>query len=287
VIQLLGQGFLDLARQGKNARWRYLLSLLAILIGFLASVVLLKVFLDIERVGSAIILWGYLLDSILLIASLFVAIRFIHCRPFLSLITPHRSFDWKRATVGFGFFLMMLTVASIIEAVIFPGRYQLTWNAKEFLKFLPIVLMLMPTWATMEELFFRGYLMQSIGLKTRRPVIPIVVSSLIFTFIHLLNPEVKANPILVPAYYFGTGLLFAFVTLRDNRLELAIGAHAGNNLFLGLFANYADSVVATPSIFTASKLDAQYALGSFAVIAILFYVGMFAPRQASSDNMAM
>lgn len=299
----MGKSFLDLARQGKNAWWRYLLAILVILFGWLVPSILLGVFLvamvmldnnpgtfinantgQIVGFDSALITAISLLSAVALVASLFVAVRFIHQRPFRSLITTHPSLDWKRVAQRFGFYLILVAAASLIEAVVFPGRYQVTWDTSEFLKFLPIVLILIPIQTTAEELLFRGYLMQSIGLITRRPLIPAAISSLVFMLLHMANPEVRSDMVLIPLYYLGVGLLFALVTLGDNRLELAIGAHAGTDLFAGIFANYVNSVLPTASIFTVSTLDARYALVSFVVIAIIFYAGLFASRRTVSST---
>jgi tetratricopeptide (TPR) repeat protein len=301
------KGFLDLARQGKNAWWRYTLSILLILFAWLGLSILLGVLLGatvvldnnpgtyIDRnagrivgVDSSIIVTLSLLPSIALVVSLFAGVRFIHRRPFLSLITPHPRLDWKRTAVGFGFYLFLVAAATLVEAVLCSGCYQFTFNTNEFLKFIPAILLLLPIQTTAEELLFRGYLMQSIGLLTRRPIIPAIVSSLIFMLLHLANPEVKADFILMPAYYFGVGLLFALVALRDNRLELAIGAHAGTVLFTAIFVNYANSVIPTPAMFTAYELDVPYALASFVVVAIIFYAGLFLRKRTASfaDSMS-
>ncbi len=297
----MGKDFVDLARQGENAWWRYLASILLIVFGWLVFSILLGVVIatiimldgnpatfinlntgQIEGVAPVLILGVSLFGSLPLIAALFVAVRFIHQRPFLTLITTRSRIDLKRVGLGFGFFLMLVIAASVIEALLFPGRYQFTWDAKEFLKYVPFALVLMPIQTTAEELLFRGYLLQSVGLATGRPIIAATVSSFIFMVLHLANPEVRIDFFLMPAYYFGVGLLLALVTLRDNRLDLAIGAHTGINLFVALFANYVGSVLPSPAMFTVSELDPQYALVSFAVMGILFYVGLFARRRAVS-----
>lgn len=295
----MGKDFVDLARQGENAWWRYLASILLIVFGWLAVSILLVVvtvaivMLDdnpatvinlntgqFEGVDPIIMLGVSLFGSLPLIAALFVAVRFIHQRPFLTLITTRPRIDLKRIGLGFGFFLILVIAASLIEALLFPGRYQVTWDAKEFLKFVPFALVLVPIQTTAEELLFRGYLLQSVGLATGRPIIAATISSLLFMVLHLANPEVQVDLLLLPAYYFGVGLVLALVTLRDNRLELAIGAHTAINLFVFLFANYVGSVLSSPAVFTVSELDPQYALVSFAVMGILFYAGLFARRRA-------
>ena len=88
-----------------------------------------------------------------------------------------------------------------------------------------------------EELLFRGHLLQALGLRTRRTWLLVGISALVFGAMHMANTEVGAGPALIFTYYVGFGAFLALITLRDNRLELAIGAHAANNLFVALVVN--------------------------------------------------
>jgi hypothetical protein len=65
------------------------------------------------------------------------------------------------------------------------------------------------------------------------------------------------------------------VTLRDGRLELAIGLHAVNNVLLALVANYEGSVLMTESIFTARELDPVFSLVSLIAAAFIFHAWIF------------
>jgi hypothetical protein len=66
-------------------------------------------------------------------------------------------------------------------------------------------------------------------------------------------------------------LFLAFITVKDNSLELALAAHIGNNLFAVLFVNYTDSALPSPSVFTIQKIDPVYNLVSSFVIFAGFY----------------
>ena len=79
------------------------------------------------------------------------------------------------------------------------------------------------------------------------------------------------------------GLFLASVALRDGRLELAIGAHAGNNLLLALFINYDDSAFSTESVFTAGALDPVYSVVTLLLSAVAFHLWVFRKRQGRHD----
>ena len=146
------------------------------------------------------------------------------------------------------------------------------FDARRFFPFAVVVLLLTPMQTTAEELLFRGYLLQATGHLGRNFWILALVNGFLFMVPHLGNPELAASAILLPLFYLSIGAFFAFITLRDNSAELAIGAHAANNLYSALFANYTNSALQTESIFLVTELDAVYALASFWAMAILFYL---------------
>jgi len=169
--------------------------------------------------------------------------------------------------------------SSVIESVLFPGSYRLTFNPDTFFVFAAVALCLTPLQAATEELLFRGYAMQGLGLLMTRPAVIAIVSSVIFMLPHLANPEVARHPLLVPPQYLVIGLLFAAVTLKDGRLELAIGMHTANNIFSGLIANYEDSVLTTDALFT-TRFDPVYSLAAVAAVSATAYLIFFGRRTA-------
>lgn len=58
-------------------------------------------------------------------------------------------------------------------------------------------------------------------------------------------------------------------------MELALGVHAANNLFIALFANYTITALRSPSLFTIQELDPVYGLISLVVGSILFFIIYF------------
>jgi len=118
--------------------------------------------------------------------------------------------------------------------------------------------------------------MQGLARLTRRPAALAVVSSLIFTAPHMLNPEVhQYGALVMAANYFTIGMLLATATLRDGRLELAVGVHAVNNVLLALVANYEGSALATESICTATELDPVYSLVTLIAGSLAFHAWIF------------
>jgi len=281
--------YLSLAQQGKNVWWRYVISIFLIL--FLYQIIgavpllILSAALTLDKNPATQLnsetlqfegvepLLSYLVinfASICLLAGLYISVRFLHQRRMITLVTPNQQVRWKRIFQGFGLYFVLTFVISFVGIVLSPSEYRLTFKPSQFLVFLPIALVITPIQTSAEELFFRGYLLQGISLKARSLLIPILGSSLLFMLPHLLNPEVKSNWFLMALLYLLLGIFLAVITVKDNSLELAMGVHAANNLFVVLILNYSNSALPSPSIVTASRLDPLSSLISFIVVAVIF-----------------
>ena len=294
--------YLFLARRGKNHWWRYLLAITLILFCWLAIgnipslALILLVFYDgneqtnfnsqNNKFEGIDILWNFWVINFAFIAflvALYIAVRFIHQRAFITLITPKIEIKISRIMQGFLLWLILLGVACAIEYFLFPQSYQLNYNQNQFLMFLPFALILTPIQTSVEELFFRGYIMQTVGLITRISWIPIWFSSLIFAALHLGNPEIESNFYTIAGFYLVLAFFLAFITVKDDSLELALGVHAANNLFTILLVNPTNSVLPGYAIFNY-KLNPTYTLVSSAIAAIFFYLIIFRSKAKDKQN---
>ena len=273
--------YLDLARLGRNDWWRYLLGVTTISffwigLGFVPYALLVGAGLDSSPLLEFVALN---LSIFMMLAGVAIAVRWIHGRPVMSLVAPDLRMDWPRVWRGAGVWLAIGAAMALAEHLLFPGRYYLSYDPERFYPFLVAVLLLTPLQAASEELVFRGYLMQGMGLLTRRPMAIAVASSIAFTAPHLMNPEAAQYGVaIMAANYFAIGMLLAIATLRDGRLELAIGLHAVNNVFLALLANYEGSALATESVFTAVELDPVFSLAALVLGAFAFHGWIFRRR---------
>lgn len=213
-----------------------------------------------------------------MILGLAVAMALLHRRPMLTLVTPHDRIDGRRVMQGAGVMLVLLAAMTLVEHLLFPGRYRLVFDPVRFLPYMIAVLLLTPIQATAEELIFRGYVMQGLSRIFASPIVVALVSSALFASVHMWNPEVgRHGAMLMAAAYFAMGLLLAAITLRDGRLELAIGVHATNNVFTALVANNEGSTLQTESILL-SPLDPVFALAALSTVAVAFYAWFFLRR---------
>lgn len=221
---------------------------------------------------SGFSLSGYLVINVsfpFLLAGIAVAVRFIHQRPLRSLITPLARVDLWRVLKGFGLILAIAAAATGVGALLGVDRYQLVFHPRQWLLALPLILVVTSVQASTEELLFRGYLLQSLGLLTRRTWLLAGINGLLFAVPHLTNAEVGLGPALMFASYFSFGAFITLVTLLDNRLELALGAHAANNLFAVLIVTH--STIPTEAIWQGDALNPAYNLITLLIGAVIFY----------------
>lgn len=268
--------FLELADAGAAAGWRYALGLVLIVCAWLGGggwAYALAMHLPLGSLTEFVAVNASLLT---LLAAVLLVVRGLHRRPWRTLLTPRPALDGRRIALGAGAWVALALLAAAVEHALYPGRMTWTLDPARWLPFVAAALLLTPLQCAAEELLFRGYLAQALGRAWRQPVAVAVASSLLFMLPHLFNPEVERYGLAwMAANYFVMGLFLASLALRDGRLELALGAHIGNNLLLALVINYEDSVFQTAAVITAAEMDPAYSLVTLLLSAVLFHAWVF------------
>lgn len=277
--------YLAAADIGSNSWWRYLLGIVVIaaswIIGgtYAYGLVLhlpLGAITEFVAINASILTLGVAVVAVVVV---------LHRRSWRTLVTPYAQIDWRRMVQGAGLWVALALVFCVIEHLLYPGRYAWSLDLQRWLPFALAALLLTPLQCAAEELVFRGYVIQGLGRLLRNPPALVVLSGLLFAIPHLLNPEVAAYGLaIMAANYFVMGLFLGAITLRDGRLELAIGAHAGNNLLLALVVRYDDSVFETESVFSAGALDPVYSLITLLLSAVFFYWWFFRGSSAGMNT---
>lgn len=261
--------FIEVARRGSNEWWRYIAGIVLVSACWVGGEVLiaLPVFpQEADATGADLLLFVALLLSFApALGGVWLVVRFLHGRPFLSLITPRERIGWNRLAIGFGVWFAISAGASALEALLHPGRYQPNPQPLTVLPFLLVGTLLIPIQAGAEELFYRGYLLQGMGLLIRQTLLLAALNGLLFALSHAGNPETVASFAKVLLIYLLAGFFWALITLRSGTLELALGAHIANNLFTAVVANYEATAIPSRSFFMVNEIDATYQLVTLAV----------------------
>lgn len=255
--------------EGKNSVSRYILSLLVIVgLFFFGSILtVFYMFLTSAFNPSLTINWdeGALSDPLadiylqhivyfIAIPGIWIAVRFIMKRRFLSIITPNQSLNWKRIFFGFGTYVVLMFVAGLIDFTIHPDRLMLQeFHASRFLLLLAAAVLLVPIQTSAEEFLFRGFLLQFAGKLTANAVVLTVIIGGLFGALHFGNPEMENGALWAGIGYVTIGMIWTFITIKTGSLEMSLGGHAANNMFLFIFLTEDHSVYGgIPSIFTTA-----------------------------------
>jgi len=212
-----------------------------------------------------------LLSFVVGLLALWLALAVIHKRPLRSLITPYQNIRWSRVGFGFGVWFLLIASLEVLSYFISPETYQFQLEWKTWLPLVAIALLIMPMQTSFEELLFRGYLMQGLGLAFNSRLVALVLTSVAFGAMHLANPEIQEFGLwLMMPYYVGMGLFLGILTLMDDSLELALGIHAANNIFGAAFVTFTGSALQTDAVFRVTEVNTTFMIPVFYVLAAGF-----------------
>ncbi len=215
----------------------------------------------------------------LTILLLWLVLRLIHQRTLSTIISWNGTFRWKRFLIGMGTMFLLMSLFLALSYFIFPNNFELVWEGKWLFYLIPVIVIL-TIQVTAEELFFRGYVTQTVGYFTRNNIFILVVPSLLFASIHGFNPEYQSWGWIAILTYFIIGVFLSIITLLDQGIEIAIGFHLANNLFSGLVLTYPNSAIDfLPAIVRQKEVFIVYESLTFIVLLILFLIIVYRQRR--------
>jgi membrane protease YdiL (CAAX protease family) len=129
--------------------------------------------------------------------------------------------------------------------------------------FVVAILVTSPIQAAAEEVFFRGYIMQALGLVWRREWFAVVGSALLFALFH----GTQNLPLFMHRFCFG--LLMGALVWRTGGLEASIGVHIANNLGAFIWAALTTSVAQARAVQELTWVGAAEEIAAFAVFALV------------------
>ena len=281
--------------RGKNAFWRYFVGVVAPFIAAnvigalpLAAVIITRTLEgspmpqkggmpDFEAMGINLNV-GFVLNIIpflLGLLTIILLVKPLHNRSFQTVVNGGRKTRWGRLFMAALVWIVVSAVWMIYSLKSDPGNFRINNTSTSLIVLAILALTLIPFQAAFEEILFRGYLMQGFAVLARNRWIPIVVTSLLFGLMHGLNPEVQQYGFLtmMPQYIF-FGLVFAVLTMFDDGIEMAIGAHAANNIFLSVLITHDDMALQTPALYEQVQIYPWKEFAGLVVMSVVFLVIM-------------
>ena len=172
----------------------------------------------------------------------------LHNQSFKRIVTSRKKIDFEKITFAFLLWGLISAIMVLSDYFINPHDYELNFKPLSFLILFLIAALMIPIQTSVEELIFRGYLMQAFGILFKNRLIPLIFTAGIFGILHLWNPEIDKLGTELIWYYIGTGLFLGIITLMDDGIELALGFHAANNLVTAILVTASWTAFQTESI---------------------------------------
>jgi len=157
---------------------------------------------------------------------------------------------WSRFFISAAVWMLLSAVYLFFYMKLDPANFQLNSRTGSILIISVVSVIFIPFQAAFEEVLFRGYLMQGFAALLRNRWFPVVMTSFLFGLMHAFNPEVKEFGFftMMPQYMV-FGLIFGLVTVFDDGIEAAMGAHTANNVFLCIMVTSESSALQTPALY--------------------------------------
>jgi len=276
---------------GKNAFWRYSVMVIAIFaatntIGSIPLIISMIAHpesvtklaenptdLSVLCIDPILGLVALLFPFIIGLGAFILLVKPLNLRSFMAVINGTNSFRWNR------FFISAIVWAAISALYLFislkldPGNFTLNNTSKTLIPLIIISVLLVPFQASFEEVLFRGYLMQGFSVIIRNRFFPLIMTSLLFGLMHGLNPEIKEFGFwtMMPQY-ITFGIIFGVMTILDDGIESAMGAHSANNAFLCIMVTTKSSALQTPAVFQQHNIQPWIEFISMLMMGVLIIV---------------
>ena len=274
-----------------NPFWKYLLGSFIVIIFSIIGQLPLSFFITTEAISQAggdpmialrnldknLQLFLILIPFVFGFLGLYLVIKKLHNRNFISITTYRSNVDWRRIIHSFILWASITIIFISADFFINSEDYQINFKFDKFFILLIIGFILIPIQTSLEELLFRGYLFQGFSLYFKRPWIGLFLTSFIFGCLHIFNPEVQKLGLGILIYYIGTGLFLGIITLMDEGIELALGFHAANNLITALLVTSSWTAFQTESILIdiSDPSVVGETIISMLILYPLFYIYMY------------
>jgi membrane protease YdiL (CAAX protease family) len=268
--------YLERSLDSQNQVWKYILVFLGAFVGgqVLGSIPVLCIIIYNVITSDGLLDPAYVMDVtilgmskntklfLLLLIPLagFVLVVFLikklHKRTFAETVNGTQKVRIDRCLTGMVVWGILLAIYLLGDYLFDNENYTLQFDFSKFIPLLLLSVVLIPFQTTLEELLFRGYLAQGIADRTKSRWCVILIPGLIFGLMHTFNPEVKEFGFwaVMPQYIF-FGFFFGLIAVLDDGIELSMGIHAANNIFLSLFVTHSSSVLQTDAFLEQHNLS--------------------------------
>lgn len=229
-----------------------------------------------EGIDSNLMLFVMLFAFVILLVAGAYLIQQLQGRTWRMVVNGTQRVRWSHFFGGFAVWGVINVISMAVGYVTDPGNFEFRFDAARFIPLVLVAVTMIPIQSASEEFFFRGYLAQGVASWTGSRWWALVVPSVLFGLMHAANPEVAQYGfwVMMPQYIL-MGVAFGLAALLDDGIEVAMGAHAANNLCGALLTTYEGAAIQTDALFMVRELNPMADLPELILSGALF-VGLLA-----------
>ena len=201
-----------------------------------------------NTIPSNLRLFLLMISFVAVLPGIWLVVKKLHDLPIMSILSGRKNIDYNRILFSFCLWGAIISLMVITGYLISPNNYEINFKLKEFLILLIIAVCLIPIQTSVEEIVFRGYLMQGFGHWFNSRFMALFMSCSVFGILHIANPEVTQLGYGFIFVYFIGSFILGITVLMDDGLELVLGFHAANNIFIALLLTSDWTVLQTESV---------------------------------------
>jgi uncharacterized protein len=256
------QMFKELHQRKPRIKWyNYLLG--GGIIFLLINIISIPVFFIPDKGDKLISFIKINLPFLSLVVSIFIVIIYYHRENFINYINYSGKIHLDRILKGFVIWFALLTLTLGLTLLSKDARSTLVFtnNLRLTIIFLLTSLFLTFIQVLAEELLFRSYLINFLKSICNHPIFIIIISAIIFSLPHMLNPEVTSDKFFFFLNYLLMGGFLTYLTLKNRGIEFPLGIHFANNFFTVNILNYPNSPLPSNPIFLdTAKINPRFSL---------------------------
>ena len=201
-----------------------------------------------NTIPSNLRLFLLMISFVAVLPGIWLVVKKLHDLPLMSILSGRKNIDYNRILFSFCLWGATISLMVFTGYLISPDNYEINFKLKEFLILLIIAVCLIPIQTSVEEIVFRGYLMQGFGHWFNSRFMALFMSCSVFGILHIANPEVAQLGYGFIFVYFIGSFILGITVLMDDGLELVLGFHAANNIFIALLLTSDWTVLQTESV---------------------------------------
>jgi membrane protease YdiL (CAAX protease family) len=178
---------------------------------------------------------------------------------------------WNRFFISGTVWLILSALYLMLYLKLDPSNFSINNKTSSLILISIVSVLFIPFQAAFEEVLFRGYLMQGFAALVKNRWFPVIITSILFGLMHGFNPEIKEFGFFtMMPQYITFGLIFGIITILDDGIEAAMGAHTANNIFLCIMVTNRSSALQTHALYEQFNIHPWTEFLALVITGIIF-----------------